>query len=158
LSKRLAALIGGALAVSLLAAGCGGGSDSNSSTASLTKAEFLKQGNAICKHGNMEIEAEFEKFVKEHHLSQNKQPTQAQLTEASETFLIPMIRKEVDQLKALGAPEGEEAKVDAIIEAAEESLETAEANPTSLTSENGGPFTKTNKLAKEYGLTACAEE
>jgi ABC-type glycerol-3-phosphate transport system substrate-binding protein len=37
------------LAIVLVLAGCGGGStDSSESTSSLTKAEFVKKGNAIC--------------------------------------------------------------------------------------------------------------
>jgi hypothetical protein len=63
------ALTCGVLAVSLFAIGCGGGDDTTETTASLTKAQFVKQGNAICENGNREIDASFEEFTKEHNLS-----------------------------------------------------------------------------------------
>ena len=49
-------------------------------------------------------------------------------------------------------------QVEAIVEAAEEGIEKGEEDPTSLTVESGGPFAKANRLAREYGLTACGEE
>ena len=44
------------LAISMLAAGCGS-SKKSSSPPAITKAEFLKKGNAICKAGNKQINA-----------------------------------------------------------------------------------------------------
>ena len=49
-------LLAGGARLGLIAAGCGGNDDESSdtgtdSTTALTKAEFLKQGNAICQQG-----------------------------------------------------------------------------------------------------------
>jgi hypothetical protein len=157
LSKRLLAMLSGVVAIAVIAAGCGS-SSGDSSSASLTKAEFLKQGNAICAKGNDEIEARFEAFGKEHHLSQSKQLTEAELAEASETILIPTVRKQVDGIRALGAPSGEEQEVEKVLDAADEALEKAEENPKLLAAQNAGPFARANKLAREYGLVKCGEE
>ena len=157
MNKGLLAFLAGLLAVALVAAGCG--SSSSDTTASLTKAEFLKQGNAICAAGNKEINAEFEKFFKEKEFSKKKQPTQAQLEEAAEEIAVPSIRKQIDGIRALGAPSGEEEQVNEIIDAAEEALEEAEEDPAALVNEeNGNLFAKANKLTNAYGLTACGEE
>lgn len=146
-------------AVVMVAAGCGSDSDtSGNDSSTLTKAEFLKQGNAVCAKGNEEIEAGFEEFSEEHNLSEKKQPSQAQLEEAIESILIPGIRKQIDGLEALGAPSGEEAEVEAILSAAEEALEKGEEDPSVLAGETNGPFIKANKLAREYGLAKCGEE
>ena len=68
--SKILALIVAISAVALVAAGCGSSDDSTTdSTASLTKGEFLKQGNAICAKGNQELEAGFNSFGKEHELS-----------------------------------------------------------------------------------------
>jgi hypothetical protein len=158
LSKGLAASIFGVLAIALIAAGCGGGNDTTT-TASLTKAEFLKQGNQICDEGNKEINAGFEEFLKKNNLSHRQKPTQAQREEVAETVILPGVAKQVEGVKALGAPSGEEEKVDAIIEGAEEAIEEAEEDPAAFVNEEGGdPFKEVDKLTSEYGLTSCSGE
>jgi hypothetical protein len=158
LSKWLIAAAACVLAFTLIAAGCGGGDDSTSTTAALTKSEFLKQGNQICAEGNKEIEAGFEEFSKEHNISKNEKPSQAELEEAAETILLPSVTKQVEGVANLGAPSGEEEQVEEIIDAAEEALEEGEEDPASLVSEGPDPFAKANRLAEAYGLTACGGE
>jgi len=155
LSKSLIALLVAVSAIAMIVAGCGGSSDSSESTSSLTRAEFVKQGNAICAKGNKEIQEGFEEFEQE--VGSQKQPTKAQLTEAIETIVLPAVREQVEGVQDLGAPSGEEAKVEAITDSAEEALEEGEEDPASLTSEKADPFAKANELANEYGLTKCGE-
>jgi len=140
----------------MIVAGCGGSSDSSESTSSLTKAQLVKQGNAICAKGNKEIQEGFEEFEQE--VGSQKQPTKAQLTEAIETIVLPAVRQQVEGVKDLGAPSGEEAEVEAITDAAEEALEKGEEDPAALTTEKADPFAKANELANEYGLVKCGEE
>ncbi len=154
---RIAALLTAALAFAAVAAGCGGNDDSDN-TASLTKAQFLKQGNAICAAGNKEIEEEFEAFNEDGHLDENQEPSDAEAEEIANTILIPSVSKQIDELRELGAPEGEEEKVDEILDAAEEALEEVEDDPESVVTEGNGPFTDVNKMTREYGLTTCGEE
>jgi len=155
-SKALVVALAAFAAIAMIVAGCGGGGDSTTDSSSLTKAEFLKQGNAVCAKGNKEIEEGFEEFEKENGL-QNKQPTEEQLTEAIETIVLPSVRGQVEGIEDLGAPGGEEAKVEAITDAASEALEEGEEDPASLTSEKADPFAKANELSNEYGLVKCGE-
>jgi hypothetical protein len=143
----------------MIAAGCGSSDDSTDSTSSssLTKAEFLKQGNAICAKGEKELNEEFEKFAEEENLSENKQPTKAQLTKATEEVFLPIIKEQVEGIRDLGAPSGEEEQVDEVVTAAEEALEKGEEDPASLANEKEDPFADANKLANDYGLTKCGE-
>jgi hypothetical protein len=157
-SKSLFAAFAAFAAIAMIAAGCGGGGDSTSDSSSLTKAEFLKQGNAICAKGNKEIQEGFEEFAKENGFSEKKQPTKAQLTEVVETVVLPKVRGQVEGIKALGAPSGEEAQVEAITDAAEEALEKGEEEPAAMASEKADPFAKANKKASAYGLVKCTEE
>jgi hypothetical protein len=160
-SKSLFALMAAVAALAIIVAGCGGGSDSSSSgasTSSLTKAEFLKQGNAICAKGNEEIEEGFEAWVKENHLKQSQKPTEAQLAQVSEEVLIPQVRKEIDGIRALGLPSEGGEDADEVLKAAEKGLEEGEEDPIVLTHESGTSFAEANKLAREYGLTKCGEE
>ena len=155
---RLIALIGAVVAFAALAAGCGSSSSTTDSTASLSKAEFAKQGNAICEAGNKEINAGFEEFAKEHEFSKKNQPTQAELEEGAEEIVVPSVRGQIDQIRELGAPEGEEEKVEAFLENAEAQLEKGEEDASLLADENNELFASVNKEAKALGLTSCAEE
>jgi hypothetical protein len=155
-SKALVVALAAFAAIAMIVAGCGGGGDSTTESSSLTKAEFLEQGNSVCAKGNKEIEEGFEEFEKENGL-QDKQPTKAQLTEAIETVVLPAVRDQVEGIEALGAPSGEEAKVEAITVAADEAVEEGEEDPASLTSEKADPFAEANELANEYGLVKCGE-
>jgi hypothetical protein len=156
--NRLIALLAALGAIALIAAGCGSDSSTTDSTASLTKAEFLKQGNAICAAGNKEINSEFEKFFEENEFSKKNQPTQADFEEGAEEIVIPSVRKQIDELEELEAPEGEEEKYEALFENAEAQLEKGEEDPSLLTDENNDLFAGVNKEAKALGLGSCAEE
>jgi hypothetical protein len=154
--KSLVVALAAFVAVGMIVAGCGGGGDSSSDSSSLTKAEFLKQGNAVCAKGNKEIQEGFEEFEKENGL-QNKQPTKAQLKEAIETIVLPAVSKQVEGIEPLGAPSGEEAEVETITDAAGEAVEKGEEDPAALTSEKADPFAEANELANKYGLVKCGE-
>jgi nitrous oxide reductase accessory protein NosL len=157
--NRSFALLIALSAVALFAAGCGSSDDGTTdSTASLTKAEFVKQGNAICKAGNEEVNSEFEKFAEEHNISENKPPTKAQLEEAAEEFLVPSVSRQVEEVADLGAPEGEEEAFEMFIEDAEGRVEEAETDPSLMVSEDEDPFEEVKKEATALGLAACGEE
>lgn len=156
--NRLIALLAALVAIALIVAGCGSDSSTTDSTATLTKAEYLKQGNAICAAGNKEINAGFEKFFEENEFSKKNQPTQADFQEAAEEVVIPSVRKQIDELEELEAPEGEEEKYEALFENAEAQLEKGEEDPSLLTDENNDLFAGVNKEAKALGLGSCAEE
>jgi hypothetical protein len=131
------------LAVVLFATGCGDSDDA------LTKSEFLKQGNAICKKGNQEIDR-----VGQQTLGGNKEPTKAELTTFSEDTLIPVVQGEIDGLRDLEPPSDDEDQVNAILDEAQGALDQAKDDPTIFAS-NADPFKKANKLANDYGLTEC---
>ena len=155
---RFIAVLLGAMAGALLIAGCGSSSDTTESTASISKAAFLKQGNAICKAGNEEINEGFEKFGKENNL-QNKEPSEAQFEEITETILVPSVSKQISGVRALGAPEGEEGEIDEFLTNAEEALEELEEEPSLAGAEGKEePFFTVNKEAAALGLTACGGE
>jgi hypothetical protein len=141
--------------VGLVLVACGSNSNSNSTTA-LTKAEFLKQGNAICKKGNQQInKVANQTFTKKKY--PNGPPPQSVQTKFATDTAIPNIQSQIDGVKALGAPTGDEAQVKAIIDSAQSALDKAKADPTILLQNNSknDPFAAANKLATAYGLTVC---
>jgi hypothetical protein len=147
---RLIALVAGALAICLVAAGCGGG---DSSTASITKAEFITQADAACKKGEKQIETDFAAYIKEH--KDVKNPSEDDYTELVETILVPNATQEVDDIRALGVPSGDDEQVESMLTAFEGAIQTAEDDPQAVIKDTEKVFSESSKLAKEYGLKVC---
>jgi hypothetical protein len=143
-----------ALALVFGASACGGDDDSSSSSgstaAALSKDEFVTQANQICADGNKEIDAAGSE------LFSGGQPSKEEQDQFITETVLPSISDQVDQIEALGAPEGDEDQVNAIIESARSDLDAAEADPSILTGGGADPFADTNKLLNDYGLTTCA--
>jgi hypothetical protein len=132
----------------LVATGCGGGEDS---TTSLTKAQFVKQANALCAKYNKQMAADFSKYAKEHSSGNS---SQALAAEAVGKATIPATKEELEALRELPVPSGEEEKVEALLERRQEALEKIEDEP--LFKISGDPFEEFNQPLTDYGLTECA--
>ncbi|MBA3864939.1 MAG: hypothetical protein H0X42_01105 [Solirubrobacterales bacterium] len=164
LSKRLIAMLAGVVAIAVIAAGCGSSSSSDStgggeesSSSSLTKAEFIKAGDAICLESNEALEGEANEFAEENGIDIGK-PTTEQQEEVVSEVVAPAIREQAEGISELGAPSGEEEEVEAIVDAVENGAEEAEEEPSSLVeAEGGGPFAEANELANAYGFKVCGE-
>jgi hypothetical protein len=142
------------LAIAVLA-GCGSsgsGGSSDSSTAELSKAEFIKQGDAICAKTDKVQETELQEF-------QKKDPegklTQAVREEMVSDAGLPPIQDEVEELAALQGPSADSDEIEAIVGGIEEALKEAEADPSLLLKGGSGPFTEPGKLAATYGFKEC---
>jgi hypothetical protein len=144
--------LAGVVAIAVIAAGCGSSSDD-----SLTKAEYIKQGDALCKKGGEEIEADVKSYAKENDISLKKEPTKEQLGELSENAVIPGIKNQLEGLKDLGTPSEDEALANELVESLEEGIEKGEEDPTAFVTA-GDSLSKANELAKEFGFTECGQE
>lgn len=148
-------------ALGLVVAGCGSSSSSSSSTSStaaapaLTKAAYVKQGNAICKASQAKRQAAFAAYAKAHHLNTNSAPTKAQATQVATTILIPSIQSTIIAVKALVPPSSAQAQVTAMLAASQQDLDRGKQNPAQLLT-SGGQFVHSAKLLHAYGLTSCA--
>ena len=153
MSKLLTAAVAAAVLAALVA-GCGGGDE----TVTLTKAEFIKQGDAICNAGNKEIEEGFEEFAAENDLPENKEPSKEQGVELVETVILPSVQQQGEELRELGAPEGDEEQVDELLTSLEDAVAEGEGEPELLFEGKTDPFGDVNRQAKDYGFKVCGEE
>jgi hypothetical protein len=142
------------LTVGLVLAACGSSNDNSTTTTALSKPAFLKQGNAICKKGNQQINKVGNQTFTKKKYPNGPPPKSVQVKFATDT-VIPSVQSQINGIKALGAPKGDEAKVNAIVTSAQGALDQAKKDPTVLLQNGPGPFKATNKLAKAYGLTVC---
>jgi len=135
-----AALLTGAVFV----AGCGGGDDE------LTKAEFLKQGNAICAKGNKEIDQSAKQVF-----TTKQEPSKEQLNKFAEDTLIPSVQGQIDDLRDLNPPSDLDDQVSTLLDDAQAALDKGKDDPSILTSEKQDPFKAVNQTAEKLGLKAC---
>jgi len=142
-------LLGLAAVTALVVAGCGGGGDDSTSTSSLAKPAWIAKADAICKQGNQEIEqAANEQFGK-----QSQQPTDAQVQQFTKESVVPSVQKQVDQIRDLGAPSGDEDQVNKILDTVQADIDKTK----SATTLAGDPFADGNALATQYGLKVCGQ-
>jgi hypothetical protein len=149
-------LAGMLLAVSVLT-GCGGGG-SELSTSSISKAAFIKQVDAICAKGNKEVEDNFTAYAKKTNFSPAKlgdKVSDAEAAELANTVLLPAVRKEATEIRALSVPNGDQDRIEAMLDAIDEAIETTEKIPEVVLEKTSVGFGVASRLAQEYGLTVC---
>lgn len=130
--------------------GCGG---SGSSNAPLSKAEFIKLANHLCKVANEERYADKEAKAKELGLKPGELRTPKQGEEIMLTSIIPYERS-TEKLKEL-IPSDQKKNLESLIKTREEVAETLRATVRSPVP-NPGPLKKANLLAAQYNLPECA--
>lgn len=126
--------------------GCGG---DDGSASALTKAEFIKQADGICKKGEARIEVEAEEL--------GGPTTMAQQKELVTDVVVPGIQDQAERIADLGAPEDDEETIEEMIEAIEKGAAELEANPLAGM-EGKAPLSDASKIARAYGLEECASE
>lgn len=148
------------LVVALSAVGCGGGSsDSSASEQTLTKQQFIRRAHAICYHLSKKQVRQTEAFYAAHHLNA-AEPSQRDQEKNIVAVVLPVVEEKVEELGALPVPEGDEAKVRAILKAMERGVRETEAHPEWLaasTSKHPNPFAESEQLVAAYGVWLCAQ-
>jgi hypothetical protein len=145
-NRMRSGLLGLAVVVVAVVAGCGSSNDNGTTTTSLTKAQWIAKADAICKTSNQAInQAGQQQFGKQ------QKPSQADEQKFVTDTVIPNVQKQLDDIKALGFPDDQAS---AILDSAQSALDRGKQNPTLLT-QNDQLFAQTNKMATAYGLKVC---
>jgi hypothetical protein len=142
------ALVAGLMAMALVASGCGSGGET---TASLSRSQFIKQANAMCKRQEEDRNAVIRAAIEGR--DQSKVLPLAQ-REKVILEILPPYEEVPEKLEAMGPPEGDDGQVEAIIEAMEQAAREVKANPGAAL-KSTKQFFQANKLSSEYGLTEC---
>ncbi|HEY3491345.1 MAG TPA: hypothetical protein VGK43_00235 [Solirubrobacterales bacterium] len=154
MKKALLALVA-LVALGAFVVGCGSGDETTDETVTLTKAEFIKQGDAICEKGNDQSEKEAEEFAEENGFTLEK-ASDEQLEEAVSEVLVPNLNQQAEELDALGAPEGDEEQVEEIIVSLEGAAEDIDDDPSAVF--EGEVLEEPGELAQDYGFKVCGAE
>lgn len=157
----VAAIVTMAMAAAI--AGCGGDDGGGGQTAAaddqaadaspITKAEFVRKANKIC-------EGLTDRLVAEASPAELREAEEESDAEAVQNRLVPAIEGQIDELRALGTPEGDEEQLSTFYETVEEVMQSAKANPQRFLSELGNferPYGEVERLGKAYGIQVCAQ-
>jgi hypothetical protein len=144
-----------ALAVLAMAVAVGCGDDEESTEGAPTKEEFIAQADEICAEGDAEInQAAQETF------GQGRPSPQQQEEFITETVL-PSIQDQIDGIRELTPPEGDEEAINEFLDSAQTALDESVEDPTTIVESAQGsgedPFAETARLGEEYGFQNCAQ-
>jgi hypothetical protein len=140
----------GLLMTALIAAGCGSSSSDSSTAATvtgpLTKAAFVAKANAICVKGTTRTEKAGQAL--------GNNPTEQEAAVAVPAKFVPAVQAQIDELKALSVPPGEQATVTNMFDLAQGDLNKVKSDPR-LAFETK-TFADFASVAHAYGLKSCA--
>jgi hypothetical protein len=151
----------------LILTGCGGSGDSNSpnlpghtysvraetaiTTGSLSKDEFFERATRMCKNRQTLVLNRFRDFRDERP---GVKPSNL-IADAAQSYLLPGIQFVFDDLRLMGAPEGDEEQVEEMVGAFQFAVESGQRRRISSAAQFGGLFRVFNELAHLYGLDQC---
>ena len=133
MTRNLATALAVSAALALGACGDDEEETTGGETTALTKDAYIEQASEICARTNREL---------------------SQVQETSPREGLSLIEQGLTDLRALPAPEGEEAKVDEMLSAGEQALEVEQQ--AGETQED--PYTEFTRLARQLGIEGgCTE-
>ena len=114
----------------------------------MPRAKIVKLANAICAEGNKETDAVFGSF--------EKGEPKPEVETVIEQEFVPAVQKQIDEVRALGAPQGDEETVEEMLDLAQADLERVESDPgIVIDGFEVDQFADFAKIAHAYGLTEC---
>lgn len=145
------AAVGGVI---LFGIGCGGGGD-DTTTVTITKAEFVKQADAICKRTFSKRVEELKAYDQKQKSSAEKQTSLTYLQKKLIKVLVPSMRTQLKELEALGVPESSEAKVERLLASFSTGIDEVEEQGL-LGLRNNEVLEDFNREAEKLGIECTA--
>ena len=119
----------------------------------VSKTEYLARAKAVCQKGNQTLTgASNATFAK---VPAGQKPSDPEIESFVRQTVIPTIREQVNELRALPPPKGKKAKVEEIYRALDKGLDELEKSPKKLL-DGSNAFAEADSLAAKYGITVCA--
>jgi hypothetical protein len=149
LGIRTAALVAAAgLAVSAAACGSRGGGSQG-----ISEADYLAKAKLVCEGGNRRLKSATDDVLAK--IPPGQKMSDAQINDFVHQTVIPTIKDQIKQLRALPPPKGEKDHVEQIYDALDKGLQQLDKDPAKLTN-GSNVFADADALAKKYGIGVCA--
>jgi hypothetical protein len=143
------AMLAGLVAVGMLAAGCGSGDGDR-----LTKAEFIKQADAMCKRVLKDAQTEYFAALRQSVQAGKEGPGGGEGRDPND-ILVDYYRTKTARLADLSPPGADEARIQAMLDALDAAIKEGEKDPT-IFAAGTAALKKERRIAKEYGIKECA--
>lgn len=135
----------------LVVVGCGGGASSETAGA-ITKAEFISQADAICAETNQAMEDKVQATF-----GGGSQPGKAEQEAFVTETILPSIEGDLEKVRALPEPAGDEAAIDQFLSDAEKGVAEAKKDPEGFP-KSAPSLQKSSGEAAAYGLKVCGQD
>jgi hypothetical protein len=137
----------------LVAAGLAASASACGDSEGVSKSEYLSKAKAVCQKGNQILtDASNATFAK---VPPGQKLSDPEIEAFVRQTVIPTIRDQVKQLRALPPPKGKKAKVEEIYRALDKGLDEIEKSPKKLI-DGSNVFAEADSLATKYGISVCS--
>lgn len=130
--------------------GCGGGNDGTTEASSISKAQYIKQADAICTKTEDRQEALVQKFGEK-----EKKQTANSEAELVSFAGLPPLQQQVEELSELPPPSTGAAEASAYLKALEDAVKAGREDPAALLGGTENPFAKAEELGQKFGFKVC---
>lgn len=138
-------------ALALFAAGCGGSDEE-----SLSKAEFIKQGDTVCKKIIASSFKDGLAYARKNQAKLSRLDPEVARGQVLTAGAVPAVQQGLEELEALGKPEKGGEEVDAFLSETKKALAKMEKEPESSEANSGNAFNPVNRAARAYGFKYCS--
>lgn len=152
--KQLMTILLCVVALAAVVAGCGG-SDEDAPTP--TKKQFTKQASAVCLQGVRDIQLKLEKTIKQRAKEKTFGTDEALPAEIANQIVLPNFETQVEDLRALGAPKGDEAEVEKMWDTFETAIADSKQDPKGMFRGEVETLEDVRTMATKYGLEYCGQ-
>lgn len=156
--KRSVVALVSALLIASALASCGdddGSSSDSPGSVSISKAEFVQEAEKICIRESDKANARVAPYVERNKEAGGGSKSEEDLqAEAIEAVVLPSVERQIDQIRDLGVPTGDEDQVEDFLTALGDAIEVFREAP--LTPRANAAFSRVNRVGRAYGLERCA--
>jgi hypothetical protein len=119
------------------------------------KAAVIKNADVACRQTRAGLIGEQEAYLATHN--SEELPQGELVANMTKTVLLPKIEAEIEKIRKLGAPAGDEKQVEAILLAQLAGVDEVAGLRALETNEAlEAPFAEANKMRKGYGFRVCS--
>lgn len=117
----------------------------------LTKDQFIERGNVFCAEASQRIE----EAARGAFANQGEIPSDEEINDFATDVVAPTLENEVERLSELRPPEIDEERIEDLLQAGRDGVDTVRQDPGVIVSSADDGFGRYQELADAYGLENC---
>jgi hypothetical protein len=134
-------------------AGATGATGEGDVSGPLSKSAFITAADAICAEGNATAVDQIDELFPD--LTSPDDLSPAEYEQLATEVVVPSLQSQLDQIRQLTPPEGDEDAIAAITGGLEDGIGEIQDDPSLLAGDSGPSLEEASSLATEYGFEEC---